>query len=187
MNIKKNLSFSFVSRFSHVWCRSKRFDCILLVIHKSHRKVALSEIKLESAWLAADRQNKLLWCETARKSVIHGQTSQFVQFFFLLCFCSIHRLNHLNQFRLLMDLVHMSQLNQLNHFLSFVPFDCFCRLLFFSLTTQPLKLFKLVMFLIRWNPSPKFFYHLSYLRIEPLKLDCTVCAVELIKILMLFI
>ena len=137
--------------------------------------------------ISCKQAKKLLWCDAARKNVIHCQTSQFVQFFFLLCFCSFHQLNHLNQFRLLMDLVHTSQLNQLNYFLSFAPFDCFCRLQFLSFTTQPLKVFKLVMLLIRWNPNPKLFYHLSYLRIELLRLDCAVRAVEPIKILMLFI
>ena len=30
----RKLSFSFVSRCSHVWCRSQRFDCILLVFFR---------------------------------------------------------------------------------------------------------------------------------------------------------
>ena len=108
-------------------------------------------------------------------------------FFAYHCFCLFDCLNHLTQFRLLMDLVHMSQLNQPSYFLSFVLSDCFRRLQFFSLTILPLKLFKLVMLLMRWNPNPRLYYHLSYLRVEPLKLDCAVCVVKPIKIVMLFI
>ena len=49
--------------------------------HKSHQNVVFSEIQLKPAWVVANRKKKLLCCDTARKSVIRWQRSQFVQFF----------------------------------------------------------------------------------------------------------
>ena len=95
--------------------------------HESHRQVALSEIKLKSAWLlqTGKKTSLMSYTQEKRNSVTN---KSICPVFLYYCFCSFDRLNHLTQFRLLMDLV------QFSYFLSFVPFDCFCRLQFFSLT-----------------------------------------------------
>ena len=43
VNNNKKLSFSFVSRCSHVWCRSRRFDCILLVFFRQWGRLVMRD------------------------------------------------------------------------------------------------------------------------------------------------
>ena len=47
----KRLSFSFVSRCSHVWCRSRRFDCILLVFFRRWGRLVMRDLIKHDALL----------------------------------------------------------------------------------------------------------------------------------------
>ena len=49
--LKKKLSFSFVSRCSHVWCRSRRFDCILLVFFRRWGRLVMRDLIKHDALL----------------------------------------------------------------------------------------------------------------------------------------
>ena len=52
--------FSFVSRCSHVWCRSRRFDCILLVFFRRWGRLVMRDLIKHDAllWLVVFQQ---LW------------------------------------------------------------------------------------------------------------------------------
>ena len=56
----KKLSFSFVSRCSHVWCRSRRFDWILLVLFRRWGRLVMRDLIKHDAllWLVVFQQ---LW------------------------------------------------------------------------------------------------------------------------------
>ena len=59
-NNNKKLSFSFVSLCSHVWCRSRRFDCILLVFFRRWGRLVMRDLIEHDAllWLVFFQQ---LW------------------------------------------------------------------------------------------------------------------------------
>ena len=59
----KKLSFSFVSRCSHVWCRSQRFDCILLVFFRPSGWLVMRDVIKHDAlqWLVVFF-NSSDWC-----------------------------------------------------------------------------------------------------------------------------
>ena len=100
------LSFSFVSRCSHVWYRSQLFDCILLVFF---RQWSTGHARSSKGWCSATIScfsNSSNWCISilAVHSVICSHSDLFTQWFapsavrchtalLLLCFLivSIHR------------------------------------------------------------------------------------------------
>ena len=60
--LNKSWVFSFVSRCSHVWCRSRRFNCILLVSFKRRRLAVCS--RNITIYITRDyivRQTKKTW------------------------------------------------------------------------------------------------------------------------------
>ena len=60
VNNSKMPSFPFVSRSSHVWCRSRRFDCILLVFFRWWGRLVMRDLIKHDAllWLVVFQQ---LW------------------------------------------------------------------------------------------------------------------------------
>ena len=60
VNNNKKVSFSFVSRCSHVWCRSRRFNCILLVFFRRWGRLVMRDLIKHDAllWLVVFQQ---LW------------------------------------------------------------------------------------------------------------------------------
>ena len=60
VNNNKKVSFSFVSRCSHVWFRSRRFDCILLVFFRRWGWLVMRDLIKHDAllWLVVFQQ---LW------------------------------------------------------------------------------------------------------------------------------
>ena len=65
--------FSFVSRCSHVWCRSRRFDCILLVFFRRWGRLVMRDLIKHDAllWLVVFQQ---LW-------LVHFDPCCFTQWF----------------------------------------------------------------------------------------------------------
>ena len=85
------LSFSFVSRCSHVWYRSQLFDCILLVFF---RQWSTGHARSSKAWCSAlisCFSNSSNWCISilAVHSVICSLSDLFTQWFVHSVICSL--------------------------------------------------------------------------------------------------
>ena len=89
---RRKLSFSFLSRCSQVWCRSRRFDCILLVFFRRWGQLVMRDLIKHDAllWLVVFHQ---LWS-------VHFNSCCFTQWFapsavrcrtalLLLCFLNV--------------------------------------------------------------------------------------------------
>ena len=61
-NNNKKLSFSFVSLCSHVWCRSRRFDCILLVFFRRWGRLVMRDLIKHDALQWSIVFNSSDWC-----------------------------------------------------------------------------------------------------------------------------
>ena len=78
-NVNVN-AFSFVSRCSHVWCRSRRFDCILLVFFRPLGRLVMRDLIKHDA---------LLWLVVFSTALIGAFRSSVVRCrtaLLLLCF-----------------------------------------------------------------------------------------------------
>ena len=96
----KKLSFSFVSRCSHVWCRSRHFDCILLVFFRRWGRLVMHDHEIIRSCMTSrpHRLKKTSSMQSKRRDLhhtwLHRKTNEKLSFLLLFTTMNNHNLFH---------------------------------------------------------------------------------------------